>query len=81
MEMFSELEQELVIKEFLDTIKLKDHKVELIEEKKCCNCQDYKKHEDYCVLDKFQLPDNIISNVYTYAHKCNECKNRDELIE
>ena len=39
-----------------------------------------KKHEDYCVIDKFQLPNNI-NNIYTYAHKCNKCKNRDEVIE
>ena len=40
MEMFSEIEQELIIKEFLDVIKLKDYKLELIDEKKCRNCKD-----------------------------------------
>ena len=40
MEMFSEYEQEEIIEEFLDIIILKDLKLELIDEKKCCNCKN-----------------------------------------
>ena len=79
--MFSEIEKEEIIEEFLDIIKLKDYKLELINEKKCCNCKNYKKHKDYYVLDKFQLPDNITNNVYTYAYKCNKCNRYDMKIE
>ena len=81
MEMFGDYEQEEIINEFLDIIKLKDYKLELINEKKCCNCKDYNKHKDYCVLDKFQLPDNIMNNIYTYAHKRNNCNRYDMIIE
>ena len=81
MEMFSEIEQEEIIEEFLDIITIKDYKLELINEKKCCNCKDYKKHKDYCILDKFKLPDNINNNIYTYAYKCNKCNRYDRIIE
>ena len=40
--MFSEIEEE-EINEFLDIMKIKDYKLELIKEEKCCNCKDYKK--------------------------------------
>ena len=69
MEIFGDYEQKEMINEFLDIIKLKVYKLELINQKKGCNCKDYKKHKDYCVLNKFQLPDNIMNNIYTYAHK------------
>ena len=81
MEMFSEIEQEEIIDEFLDINKLKDYKLELINEKKCCNCKDYKKHKDYCVLDKFESPDNIMNNIYTYAHRCTKCNRYDMIVE
>ena len=44
MEMFSEIEQEEIIEEFLDIVKMKDYKLKLIDQKTCCNCKDYKKN-------------------------------------
>ena len=78
---FTEIEQENIINEFLNTVKLKDFKLKLTDEKTRCKCKCYKVHKNYSVLDKFQLPDNVISNIYTYAYNCHKCKNKTDTIE
>ena len=42
--------------------------------------QELEEHTDYCVLDEFQLPDNV-NNIYADTHKCNNCKRNDRIVK
>ena len=47
--MFSHQEQEEIINQFLDVIKVQDYITNSKLQRKNCRCNDYKKHDKYCV--------------------------------
>ena len=78
---FTDVEQEEIINEFLDIIKLKDYKLEVTNEKNCCcKCKDYKEHKNYCVINEFQLPDEISSQIFSYTYQCIACKEKSHTV-
>ena len=78
---FTDVEQEEIINEFLDIIKLKDYKLEVTNEKNCCcKCKDYKEHKNYCVINEFQLPDEISSHIFSYTYQCIACKEKSHTV-
>ena len=56
---FTDIEQEGIIQEFWDIIKLKGYKLELNKEMTCCCSKGYRKHANYCVIDNFSYPMNF----------------------
>ena len=71
--MFSEQEQEEIINQFLDVIKVQDYITNSKLVRKNCKCNDYKQHDMYCVLSEFPLPENILSNIHNFAYRCYHC--------
>ena len=59
-EMFTQKEQDEIINDFLDVIKVRDYIRESREKRDKCKCKDCKKHERYCTLYESPLPENII---------------------
>ena len=65
-----------------DIINLKDYTLEVTNEKNCCcKCKDYKEHKNYCVIDEFQLPDVISSQIFSYTYQCVACKEKSRTVE
>ena len=77
--MFSEQEQENIINQFLDVIKAKDYIANSKLKRNSCKCNDYKKHDKYCVLNELPIPEIVASKIYGYAHRCIRCENRIEV--
>ena len=79
--MFSEQEQEEIINEFLDVIKVQDYITNSKLKRKNCKCNDYKKHNRYCVLNQMPLPENILNNIYGFTYRCYHCDKKVEAEE
>ena len=82
--MFNQKEQDEIINDFLDGVKVGDYFRELKEERRNCKCKDCKKHERYSTLYELSLPENIINNIYGFAYFCRNCEKRqhnEEIIE
>ena len=81
--MFNKKEQDEIISNFLDVVKVGDYFRELKEERRNCKCKNCKKHERYSTLYELPLPENII-NIYGFAYWCRACQKRqfnEELID
>ena len=72
--MFNRKEQDEIINDFLDVIKVRDYIRESREKRDKCKCQDCKKHQHYCTLYELPLPENIIKNIYGFTYRCWTCK-------
>ena len=82
--MFNQKEQDEIIHNFLDVVKVGDYFRELKEERRNCKCKDCKKHARYSTLYELSLPENIINNIYGFAYFCRNCQKRkfnEEVIE
>ena len=75
IEMFSEQEQEEIINQFLDVIKV-NYIANSELKRKNCKCNDFKKHDRYCVLNQMPLPENILNNIYGFTYSCYDCEKR-----
>ena len=71
--MFNQKEQDEIINNFLDVIKVSDCIRESREKRQKCRCKDCKKHERYCTLYALPLPENIITNIYGFTYQCYDC--------
>ena len=82
--MFNQKEQDEIINNFLDVIKVSDYIRESKKKRDICKCKDCKKHERYCALYDLPLPENIINNIYGFAYRCWRCekaKDKEEALE
>ena len=82
--MFNQKEQDEIINNLLDVVKVHDYFRELKEERRNCKCKDCKKHERYSTLYELPLPENIINNIYGFAYFCRDCQKRqfkEEMIQ
>ena len=82
--MFNQKEQDEILNNFLDVVKVHDYFRELKEGRRNCKCKDCKKHERYSTLYELPLPENILNNVYGFAYLCRDCQQRqfnEEKIE
>ena len=79
--MFSEQEQEEIINQFLDVIKVQDYITNSKLKRKNCKCNDYKKHDRYCVLNQMPLPESILNNIYGFTYRCYHCDKKVEAEE
>ena len=75
------MEQEQIINQFLDVIKVKDYITNSKLERKNCKCNDYKKHHKYCVLDELPIPEIVANKIYGFAHRCIRCANNIDVEE
>ena len=75
---FTAKEQDEIINQFLDVIKVNDYIKESREKRKRCKCKDCRKHERYCVLNEMPLPEHIINNIYGFVYTCYDCEKRVE---
>ena len=82
--MFNQKEQDELINNFLNVVKVHDYFRELKEERRNCKCKDCEKHKRYSTLYEPPLPENIIHNIYSFAYFCRDCQKRqfnEERIE
>ena len=82
--MFNQKEQDEIMNNFLDVVKVRDYFRELKEERRNCKCKDCKKHERYCALYELPLSENNINNIHGVAYRCRDCQKRrfnEERIE
>ena len=80
--MFCEIEQEMIINEFLDVLTVKEYKTKLIQQNCSCDkCQQPRNHKDYWIINKLPLPENIISTIYRHTYECVNCKTRHRKIQ
>ena len=74
-EMFTHKQQDEIINDFLDVIKVSDYIRESREKQDKCKCKDCKKkHERYCTLYELPLPENMINNIYGFTYRCWRCE-------
>ena len=73
--MFNKKEQDEIINNFLDAVKVRDYFRELNEARRNCKCRDCKKHEHDSTLYELSLPENII-DIYSVAYSCRACQKR-----
>ena len=81
---FTVKEQDEIINQFLDVIKVNDYLRESREKRERCKCKDCRKHERYCVLNEMPIPENIVNDIYGFAYKCVKCagaKHNEEVLE
>ena len=71
---FTVKEQDEIINQFLDVIKVNDYLRESREKRERCKCKDCRKHERYCVLNEMPIPENIINNIYGFVYTCYDCE-------
>ena len=71
--MFNQKEQDEIINNFLDVVKVRDYFRELKEERRNCKCKNCKKHERYSTLYELPLPEKII-NIYGFVYFCRDCQ-------
>ena len=69
--MFTQKEQDEIINDFLDVIKVRDYMRESREKRDKCKCKDCKKHDRYCTLYESE---NIINNIYGFTYRCWTCE-------
>ena len=81
MEHFTTKEQDEIINQFLDVIKVNDYLRESREKRERCKCKDCRKHERYCVLNELPIPENIIKNIYGFAYRCVTCEKAKRIEE
>ena len=74
--MFNQKEQDEIINNFLDVVKVHDYFRELKLERRNCTRKDCKKQKRYSTLYELPLPENIINNIYGFASWCRDCQNR-----
>ena len=79
--MFSEQEQEEIINQFLDVIKVQDYITNSKLQRKKGKCNDYKQHDMYCVLSELPLPENILSNIHNFTYSCCHCDKKEKAKE
>ena len=72
--MFTQKEQDEIINNFLDVIKVRDYIRESREKRDKCKCRDCKKHDHYRTLYELPLPGNIINNIYGFTYRCWTCE-------
>ena len=80
-EMFNRKEQDEIINDFLDAIKVRDYIRESWEKRDTCKCRDCKKHDHYRTLYELPLPENIIKNIYGFTYRCWKCEKTIEKEE
>ena len=80
-EMFTQKEQDEIINNFLDVIKVRDYIRESRGKRDKCKCRDCKKHDHYCTLYELPLPENIINNIYGFTYRCYDCEKRKDKEE
>ena len=79
--MFNQKEQDEIINDFLDVIKVRDYIRESKEKRDKCKCKDCRKHDRYCTLYELPLPENIINNIYGFTYRCWTCEKTKEKEE
>ena len=82
--MFNEKEQDEIVNDFLDVIKVRDYIRSLREKQNICKCKDCRKHEWYCTLYELPLPENAINHIYGFTYRCWTCektKEKEEVLE
>ena len=79
--MFNQNEQDEIINDFLDVIKVRDYIRESREKRDKCKCKDCNKHDRYCTLYELPLPENFINNIYGFTYRCWTCEKTIEKEE
>ena len=60
---------------------MKDYRTNSKLKRNNCKCNDYKKHDKYCVLNELPLPEIVASKIFGYAHRCIRCENKIKVEE